>query len=166
MFGRAAASILLVGAVVLGTAGCNFFAPQRTLDQYSPGVGVSASIGEVKVLNAFALASGEDGALSLLLTVSNGLDRGQEVNLQFEAGGAKVTQSVFVNARETKSFGYQDTENELLVTDAEFELGGVFPVYFQWGTETGETMLVPVHGEELPVYSELVPEPAETAAEG
>ena len=159
MFARAAASVLLAGAVVLGTAGCNFLSPQRTLEIDNPDNKVSATVGDVSVINAFALASEDGTTLSLLFTISNSDSRGKDVNLQYTADGAKVTEEVFVNGGETKTFGFGDAA-QFIVTGADVEPGGSFALFVQWGTETGDTILLPVHDAALPEYAGLVPTPA------
>ena len=72
---RSAASIILAGAVLIGTSGCVFITKQATLIQYDPSDGIGASVGNVEVRNALGIA-GEDGdAISLMITLINTGDR-------------------------------------------------------------------------------------------
>src|SRR5688572_2018272 len=95
VFRRAAASVIVAGALVLGTSACNFIAPQRTHDIYNPAAGVSATVGDVKVLNVMAIASEDGEAVSLVFTIANDGDRGVSVNLQYTVNGEKHTASRF-----------------------------------------------------------------------
>ena len=160
MFRRAAASVIIAGALVLGTSACNFFAPQRTLDIYNPGDGVSATVGDVRVINAMAIASEDGEALSLVFTISNNGTRGVSVSFQYEAGGDKRTETRFVNAGASESVGYEGAEgDQIIITGSEAELGGSLPVFVQHGTETGSTLLVPVlTPDTVPGYELIAPE--------
>ena len=87
---RAAASVILAGALIVGTAGCTFVSRQATLIQYDPSDGVGANVGNVQVRNVIGLI-GEDGAISLLVTMANRGADAANVNFQFESGGQKTT---------------------------------------------------------------------------
>jgi hypothetical protein len=162
VFARAAASIVLAGAVVVGTAGCGYFQEPHTLQIFDPGDGAATQVGDIKVLNALGIASEDGETLSLVMGLSNVGDRGITVNLQFEVDGEKVTETRFINGGEIDKIGFEGAEgDQLLVSGAEAELGGLFPLFVQYGNETGKTVLVPIIDGSLPEYENLVPADAE-----
>ena len=164
MRARRAASVVLASAVVLlSTAGCTFFAPQTTLKPYDPSDGVNTQIGEVYVRNVLLLT--EDGKdASLLLSVVNETDNGQSVQFQYEGTDSdgttgKVDKSVFANAGTATSVGGHG-ENQIVLTGINAKPGSLFPVFVQYGDETGKQLLVPVLDGTIKPYDELLPSAA------
>lgn len=164
MRARRAASVVLASAVVLlSTAGCTFFAPQTTLKPYDPSDGVNTQIGEVYVRNVLLLT--EDGKdASLLLSVVNETDNGQSVQFQYEGTDGdgttgKVDKSVFANAGTATSVGGHG-ENQIVLTGINAKPGSLFPVFVQYGDQTGKQLLVPVLDGTIKPYDELLPSAA------
>jgi hypothetical protein len=158
VFARAAASILLAAAIVVGTAGCGYFKEPHTLQIFDPGDGASTQVGNIKVLNALGIASEDGDILSLVMGLSNIGTRGITVNLQFEVEGEKVTETRFVGGGKIEKIGFEGEEgDQLLVSGIEAEFGGLFPVFVQYGNETGKTVMVPILDGTLPEYEDLVP---------
>ena len=155
--GRAAASIVLAGAVLLGTTACTFLTPQATLYQYDPGNGVGATIGDVKVRDAVALMNEDGHAVSLLITLVNSSSSVVQLNLQYESGGEKTDRTVFVAQRGVLQFGTTPDQEQIIILNPDVALGALLPVYVQYGDETGTTLLVPVLDGTLPEYADLVP---------
>jgi hypothetical protein len=153
-----------VGAlVVFGTAGCAFITPQATTEIVETSDGVNADIGEIAVRNATLIS--QDGTLaSLLVSFVNESVSTKQVLLQYEDGetGERVTEKVFVDGNGAiTSFGGTDSEQILLNNVS--APGSLFPIYFQYGSEEGKQVMVPVLNTSLPEYADLAPTPAPTA---
>jgi hypothetical protein len=150
---RGAASAILIGAVLLGTTGCSLFSEKATLIEYDPSDGVSLSVGDVKVRNVLAIS--EDGTdVNLVLTAVNTSSKGVFVNLEYGDGSGK--KQLYVAGDSSASFG-QPGEDTLVLSDADVEVGGLMPLYAQYGSHQGEQVLVPVLDASLPEYSTLLP---------
>jgi len=160
---RAAASVVLAGALLLGTAGCGFVATIATQIPYTPSDGVSAASGPVKVLNMLGLT--EDGTdVALVFTASNSSNEQASFVLQYELDGEKYTSRQTVPARSTVSFG-NTGEDQLVLRDVNVQLGSLFPIYVQSGSEPGELAMVPILDGAFDEYSDLLPTPLPTPDE-
>lgn len=152
---RIAAIVVVAVGIVLGTSGCNLFAPQATSLHYDASDGVSGNVGDVDVRNA-VLVSNDEGNANLIVTFVNTGDSAHNLNVQYSTDGDKVDQSVNVKANSSVTLGLEDAPS--VVVDAEAAIAGsLFPVYFQYGNETGVELLVPVLDGTLAEYSTLVP---------
>ncbi|TAL44343.1 MAG: hypothetical protein EPN91_04575 [Salinibacterium sp.] len=156
---RAAASIILAGALVAGTSGCTFWANQATLIHYDPSDGVGGSVGTVKIGNVIAVLSKDGESASLLLTATNSGDRDVNLKLQFESDGVKTTITELIPARSTVSFGNTPDEARIIVQAPGTAAGALLPVYVQYGNQTGTQLMVPVLKADGP-YASLAPESA------
>ena len=166
MRARIAATVVLAASLLLSTTGCSFFAPQATLKHYDPSDGVGTTVGQVKVRNALLLTKDGQQA-SFLVNLINDGENTVNVLIQYDgttADGApgKVDTRVQLDAREVKTFGSSDTR-QLLFSGINSKAGSLFPVFVQYGTQTGEQLLVPVLDGSLPEYSKLLPSPLATA---
>lgn len=148
-------SVVLAAGVLLGTSGCNLLAPQSTTKHYDASDGVSGNVGDLAIRNAIVLS--ENGtAGNLIVTVVNAGDSAHSLNVQFTGNAGKVTRKVTVKAGSTTSFGTENTP--VIPLDAiTAQPGSLFPVFFQYGNETGVELLVPVLNGTLGQYSTLVP---------
>jgi hypothetical protein len=155
-FARAAASVFLASALVVGTAGCTFITPQATLNRYDPADGLSADLGDLQLRNVVAIASEDGKSLSLLLAVINTGAGPHSLNIQYQAGGKQTTVSTIVPANSTASFGNTPEQDQIIITNSGASAGGLVPVYFQYGTIPGTQLLVPVLDATL-IYSDLAP---------
>lgn len=166
MRARRAASVVLAAAVLLSTAGCTFFAPQTTLKPYEPSDGVNTQIGDVYIRNVLLLAD-HHGDASLLANVVNESDNGVKVSFQYEGENSdgdkgKVDTSVFANPGKVSSLGgFQDDQVVLKGIDA--EPGTLFPIFVQYGDQTGKQLMVPVLDGTLKPYDELLPKKSDAA---
>lgn len=152
---RAAASIILAGALLVGTAGCTFITPQATLEKYDPGDGVGVDVGNVQVRNAVAVL-GEDGhALSLIVSIVNSGSRSANVDLQYQSSGEKTTITKAVNANDVAAFGNTD-EKQIVILNPDVKAGALYPVFVQYGDNEGKVMLVPVF-DGTGIYKDLTP---------
>ena len=150
---RAASAILIGGLLLVGTTGCSLFSEKATLIEYAPSDGVEADLGSIELRNVLAISSdGED--LNLVLTAINTSDSGIFVNFQFNEGDGE--EQLYVAGNSSKSIGQPDEESVIL-TGANTQVGGLFPVYAQYGEVPGTQMLVPVLDGSLGEYSTLVP---------
>jgi len=156
LFARGAASLILAGALVLGTAGCTFITSQATLNAYDPTDGVAANLGDLQVRNVVGII-GEDGhAINLMITIVNQGSADHLLNIQFAAGGDKTTVAKIAKAGTTTTFGTTPDEEQIVVLNPDVAAGALLPVYLQWGKETGREILVPVL-EATGDYAELAP---------
>ena len=156
MRARIAASVLLSAGILLGTSGCNLYAPQATMIQYDASDGVSGNVGDVGVRNVIVLS--EDGeTANVLVSLVNDGDSAVSLNVQYEAASGKVTQTVTVNGNSALSLGTEGVP-ALVLSDVDAAPGSLFPIYFQYGEETGVEILAPVLDGSLITYSTLLPE--------
>ena len=154
---RAAASVVLAGALLAGTAGCTFISQQATLIHYDPSDGVGVNIGDVKVRNVILLVDDEGKAGSLLVTIVNTGSKTETVTLQYSSGGDKLVTTKPVKAGESLSFGNTTDQEQILILDPGVAAGGLYPVYVQTGKEPGQQLMVPVLNTSLAQYSTLSP---------
>ena len=141
---RAAASVVLAGALLVGTAGCTFISRQATLIQYDPSDGVGTSVGTVQVRNAIALSNDEGSVVSLMITLVNSGTKIANVNLQYETSGEKVTTTKSVLPGKVATYGTTPDDTRIIIVDPGVEPGALYPVYIQYGDNEGTELLVPV----------------------
>jgi hypothetical protein len=162
---RIATTVIVAASLLLATTGCSFFAPQSTLKRYDPSDGVGAAVGQVKVRNALLLTS--DGQLaSFLVSFINDSPEPVDVLVQYDGTTAdgtrgKVDTRIQLMAGEVKTFG-SSTTPQLVFTGINTNAGSLLPVFVQYGTLTGEQLLVPVLDGSLDEYSTLLPTPLPT----
>jgi hypothetical protein len=152
----------LAAIVLLGTAGCSFFAPQTTLKPYNPSDGVGAKVGNIVVSNALLLSKdGKTG--SLLVNLINDGSNGVTVKFQYDAKvdgtAAKVNTDVTVDPGPATSFG-GNGDRKFILDGISTKPGELFPIYVQYGQQAGKEMLIPVLDGTLPQYTNLMPTPA------
>jgi hypothetical protein len=163
---RIAASVVLAATLLLSTTACAFLATQSTLKKYDPSDGVGTTIGQVKVRNALLLTKdGSEG--SLLINLINDGTKTVSVLIQYDGTAAdgtsgKVDTRVQLDAGEVRTFGSSDTR-QLILSGIDAKPGALFPVYVQYGTLTGQELMVPVLDGSLSEYSTLLPSPAPSA---
>lgn len=152
---RIVASAVVAIAILSGTAGCTLLAPQATTIHYDASDGVSGNVGDVAVRNAILLS--EDGNLAnLLVTFVNQSGSTQNISVQYGAATGKVTASVVVPANSTVSVGTPNAPSVIL-EGIDTQPGALFPVFVQYGDETGLELLVPVLDGAIGPYSTLLP---------
>ena len=154
---RAAASVVLAGTLLLGTAGCTFISTQATLIHYDPSDGVSATVGDVDLRNVVAIINEDGTAINLVATLVNSGSSTAKVGFQTESGGQKVTESMHVSGNASESFGGTPDQEQILILNPDVEAGDLLPVYVQYSDHPGEQLLVPVL-EATGDYAELAPE--------
>lgn len=152
---RVAASIALAAALMLGTTGCTFSANIATQKDYDPSDGVGAEVGELAIRNALLIGD-EPDTLNLVMTVVSSANTDRRVTVQWQAGGTRVTEEVFVAANGRTSFGGPD-QDSVLVTDTGATIGGLVPIFFAYSGADGVEVLVPVLDGSLPEYELYLP---------
>jgi hypothetical protein len=163
---RVTASVVLAAGVLLASTGCAFFSPVATQISYDPSDGVSTTVGDIKVRNAIAFTE-DGGDVNLVMVLVNSGTKA--ANVKFEYGFSDGSDGPSGVARkdiapgETISFGNGDDAPTLILDEADAELGGLMPIFVQYGNETGKEMLVPVLDGTLPGYEDLVPTSTPTA---
>ncbi|SDO28289.1 hypothetical protein SAMN05216368_11430 [Cryobacterium flavum] len=165
MRARIAASVVLAAGILLGTSACGFFAPQATSIQYNASDGVSGDVGEIHVRNALLVSA--DGELAnLIVSVVNPTDTLQQVLVQYKSSTGTVSQDIPVEANTTVTFG-TDGAPSVVLENMGSQPGSLFPVFFQYGEETGIELLLPVLSGTQGEYSTLMPTlaPTETPTE-
>jgi hypothetical protein len=158
---RRAASIAIAAALLIGTSGCTLTAVQGTQVAYWPSDGTAATIGDIDLRNVLGLS--DDGkSVALILTVINNGSSEETLNLQYEnAAGEKKTEKVTVDAHSTLGIGGED-QDSLTLRGLDVQVGGLLPVYVQFGDEQGEQLQVPILDGELESYTDLLPAPLPT----
>lgn len=162
MIARGAASVVLAGVLLLGTTGCTFFAVQATNIVYQPSDGTAAKVGDVKLINVIALsADGKDVAL-VFSAVNTGSDPVTITLQSTDPSGMTTKNSVNIAPNSTTSVGGLGS-SRIILRDVNVALGGLLPVYAQYGDNEGVQMMVPVlDGSTLAQYVDLLPAPRAT----
>jgi hypothetical protein len=151
---RLAASAALALGLALGASGCSMLTYQATTEHYDASDGVSANVGDLDLRNVLIVS--EDGADgNLVMTVVNTGDDDATLGVQFGEGGGDVIE-VEVEAGQTLVLG-SDEEEPVLLEGIDAEVGGLLPMYFQYGDVEGVEKLVPILDARLPEYADLAP---------
>lgn len=155
MRGRIAASIVLAASVLLGTAGCDLIAPQTTTEHYDASDGVSGNVGSINVRNAM-LITNDGTSANLVVTLVNQDTKSHRVEVQSTVGGKRTNIFVTVDAGATRTIGTPD-DAAVQFPDIDTQAGALHKLFFQYGTETGLQLLVPVLNGAMAEYSTLTP---------
>ncbi len=150
------APLVLATAVIIGTTGCTLSAEIATMKEYDPSDGVGADIGELALRNIL-LISNEAGEANLVMTVVNTSGDDVTLNVQFDDGSARITESLELPAVPERTRVGDNPSAGVLVSGSELVVGGLFPIYFEYGSVPGELVFVPVLDGTLPEYELLVP---------
>ncbi len=160
MRARAAASVALAGIVLAMSAGCAFITPQATQQIDDVVDGASARIGDVAIENALAIT--EDGdTVNVVFAVVNESDDNVRLDISFDEGGVQLSEQVWIDAGEQKTIGVPG-DRQVIFEGANVELGGLMPVYMQYGDVEGNELLLPVLDGRLDEYRDLLPTPQPT----
>jgi len=157
---RLAASAALALGLALGASGCSMLTYQATTEHYTASDGVSADVGDLELRNVLVVSDdGEDG--NLVMTVVNNGDDDVELGVQFGEGGSDTT-TIEIEAGSTVALGVDDVEGidvlePVLLEGIDAEVGGLLPMYFQYGDAEGVEKQVPVLDSRLSEYADLAP---------
>ena len=160
MRARIAASVVLTAGILLGTSACGFFAAPATSIAYNASDGVSGDVGELHIRNGMLFSTDGERA-SLVVSVVNPTNTVTNVIVQYESSTGKVSQSVPVEANTTVTFGTPGAPSVVL-ENMDSQPGSLFPVFFQYGEETGTELLLPVLTGFQEEYDGLLPTLAPT----
>jgi len=152
---RAAAIALLAGAALL-LSGCGLVTPIATQIPYAPSDGVQGKVGAVTIINAMAIADAAGENANLLFVVRN---PGEAVTLELQVHSGSVVTAVAVplEADSITNVGFGES-GFLTLTDLDLIPGDFLPVFFQYGTEQGIELTLPVLDGTLSYYAEFVPQ--------
>ncbi|HEY5225049.1 MAG TPA: hypothetical protein VIJ18_18630 [Microbacteriaceae bacterium] len=156
---RIAASVVLAVGILLGTAGCNFLAPQSTALHYDASDGVSGNVGSIDVRNAMVISdNGKTG--NLVVTLVNNDSKSHRVLIQHGTTN-KVDTYVTVEPGQVKDIG-SAAHTQTQLVNINTQPGALLPLYFQYGTQTGVQLLVPVLTNAMSEYQHYTPTPKPT----
>jgi hypothetical protein len=150
---RSVGAAVVAGVAVSALAGCEFLAPQDTLQIKEVADGVNATVGDVFVGNA-VLVAGEDGTANLVTTLYNKGAKKEQVEF-VPSGGEPLIVQVGPNALR-KLGDPADQRSQVGRLDA--KPGSLAKVAVTSGGET-VGMRIPVVSASLPPYSSLTPTP-------
>lgn len=154
MRARFAASILIAGALLLGSSGCTFTAGIPTDFPYASADGADLTVGQVKVRNALLVSDGGENA-SLAMAVSNDGDQAVEVLFQYNFDtGTPGEFTVALAPGDMISFG-SDLESAILLQGIDVQVGGDLQIFVQYGGLTGAIMRAPVYSDGLERFDEI-----------
>jgi hypothetical protein len=159
----AAAAVLAVG-LALGTTGCTFFAPQATLIKYNPSDGVALNVGKLQVRNAFAISpKGTDANLVGVFINSGSSDMNLNIQYTSHTGGTakSVTVHEKLNPGQVISFGNPGVK-QVVFRGADIRAGSLLKIFIQYGSVSGENLLIPVLNNSQSAYKNLGPSPLPT----
>jgi hypothetical protein len=157
---RLAASAALAVGLALGASGCSMLTYQATTEHYDASDGVSADVGDLDLRNILVVSDdGESGNL-IMTIVNNGADD-VTLGVQFGNGGGETVE-IEVESGATVNFGVDEVEGvevvePVLLEGIDTEVGGLLPMYFQYGDVEGVEKQVPVLDSSLPEYADLAP---------
>ncbi|ARJ04712.1 hypothetical protein GCM10010988_37180 [Cnuibacter physcomitrellae] len=158
------ASIAVVATLVtFGTAGCAFITPQATVYEVETSDGVNANVGDISIRNATLISDDEGELASMLVSFVSTSQSDELLTVQYEdaATGERVSQKVSVAGNQAIS-SYGGKGGDQILLENVSKPGSLFPVFFQYGSEEGQQVLVPVLNDSLPEYSGLAPTPSPT----
>jgi hypothetical protein len=152
---RWAMTTALATALVLSTSGCTFLARTATNIPYEPSDGTGTSVGEIAVRNALLIT--DDGqTLNLVVSLVNRGDEGRSVTVQWQGADGRESETVSVDANSVVALGGPEQES-ILIEGVDVIAGSLFPLFFQYDSEPGSELLVPVLDGALPEYELYVP---------
>lgn len=163
MRARLAASAALATVLAVGLVGCTLLTPQATLKQYDPSDGVGAKVGDVDIVNAIAIAgdtSSTSTDANLVFSAVNSSDSSIRLRVQYPSGERNRTRTVEVGPGITK-VGYGD-DGQFLLTGFHPRPGALAKIYFQYGSQQGKQVTVPVLNDSWSSFKDLGPTPTPT----
>ena len=150
------APLVVVATIIVGTTGCTLSAEIATMKEYNPSDGVGADLGDLALRNIL-LISNDAGEANLVMTVVNTSGEDITLNVQFDSGSTRITEPLQLSAVPERSRVGDDPSAGLVMSGPNLVVGGLFPVYFEYGSVPGELVFVPVLDGTLPEYELLVP---------
>jgi hypothetical protein len=159
---RTTATVVLAGAVMVLTAGCNFISPQATTQHYDASDGFSTNVGSVELRNAMVFTKNGDEA-SLSVTLLNTSSTARTVKFQYSSFGSDTTVTIPVKAHGETRRGTTGGDEQTILTGIGKQPGTLLQVYVQYGSSSGKTFKIPVLDASLKEYATLLPSPVPTS---
>jgi len=159
---RTTATVVLAGAVMVLTAGCNFISPQTTTEHYDASDGISVDVGSIQVRNAMVFTDNGDAA-SLSVTLLNTSSTPRTVAIQYDSFGTPKTTTIVVPADGQTRRGTTGGDQQALLNGIGKQPGSLLKVFVQYGNTTGKSINVPVLDGSLAEYATLLPSPSSTS---
>jgi hypothetical protein len=103
------------------------------------------------------LISNDAGEANLVMTVVNTSGEDITLNVQFDSGSTRVTEPLKLPAVPERTRIGDDPSAGIVMSGRDLLVGGLFPVYFEYGSVPGELVYVPVLDGTLAEYELLVP---------
>jgi hypothetical protein len=153
---RAIASIVAVGLVSAGIAGCTFVTPIATQNRYDASDGINTELGSVKLLNALVV-TGDGINGNLVGQAYNDSDQTVQLTMQYDVSETQ-TITVTLPPETSTDLGY-GASGQTLLPKIGTKAGGLLPLYLQYGEEPGKQVKVPVLSNDFTPYSSLLPTP-------
>lgn len=153
---RLSAPFALAAGLLIGVSGCTLAAEVATKTVYDPSDGVGTDVGDLALRNIL-LISNDRGEANLVMTVVNSSGDDVSLNVQFDDGVERTTTSLAISGFPVRTRIGDDPSEGIVVSGPELVLGGLFPVYFEYGNFPGELVMVPVLDGTLAEYELLVP---------
>ena len=150
------APLVIASALVLGVSGCTFQSEIATQKDYDPSDGVGATMGDIALRNVMLITNNQ-GDANLVMSVVNTSGENVSLQVQYDAGGERITELLPVPSRPTLTRFGDDPTDSFLVTGDDVLAGSLIPLYFQYASVPGEMILVPVLHGTLLEYELLVP---------
>lgn len=161
MRARTTAAVVIAGAVMVLTAGCNFISPQTTTEHYDASDGVSTNVGQIDVRNAIVFTENGDEA-SLSVALINNSSKAANVTFQYDNLGSTDTVSIPVPANGETDRGTQGGQEQTILNGIGKQPGSLITVFIQYGNETGKKLRIPVLDGSFSQYATLLPSPSAT----
>lgn len=159
MRARTTAAVVIAGAVMVLTAGCNFISPQTTTEIYDASDGVNTTVGDIEVRNAIVFTENGDEASLSVVVINNG-SSAANVKFQYQALGSTETAVIPVAANGETDRGTQGGQKQTILNGIGKQPGSLLTVFIQSGTDTGKKLNVPVLDGSLTQYATLLPSPS------
>lgn len=156
---RYATALFLAVVASFGLGGCGLITPQATTEITEPANGVNGDVGSAIQIRNATLVSDDSTTANLIVSLINRSDSPVTLGVQYRTStGTPVTEKVSIAARSTAHLGNAETE-QVTLKKVDAPAGSLFSLYFQYGTETGTELLVPVLTSEWEEYTNLAPTP-------
>jgi hypothetical protein len=153
---RLFAPLALAASLALGASGCTLNAEIATMKSYDPSDGVGTEVGNLALRNIM-LITNDSGDANLVMTIVNTGGEDTSLNVQYSDSGVESNNTIDVPGTPALTRIGDDPAAGILLSGSSVVAGGLAPVYFQYGANPGELVLVPVLDGTLPEYELLVP---------
>ncbi|TIH30810.1 hypothetical protein D4765_16815 [Subtercola vilae] len=153
----------MAALIGVSASGCAFITPQSTISIKEAADGVEGNVSPDLAIRNATLISDDNKTGSLIASFVNTSSSPITVNMQYtDSSGVLSTETQYVEGSSTSTVG-GTTDVKVVFTGLDVKAGALFPVFFQYGTQTGVKLLVPVLTSDWPQFTGLAPTVAPTA---